>query len=94
MVKGHLYKVPSYHERGYEAKLEVYLDGQLSTTMYVPSANNGGSAEIYYKYNIPEGDHVVTFKFLNKESDSNIVVDNYLVYTSDESKMRTDYAHR
>jgi hypothetical protein len=94
VVKGHLYKVPSYHERGYEAKLEVYLDGQLSTTMYVPSANNGGSAEIYYKYNIPEGDHVVTFKFLNKESDSNIVVDNYLVYTSDESKMRTDYAHR
>ena len=94
VVKGHLYKVPNYHERGYEAKLEVYLDGELSATMYQPSANNGGSAEIFYKFNLPEGDHVVTFKFLNKESDSNIVVDNYLVYTSDEKATITDYAGR
>ena len=92
VVKGHLYKVPNYHERGYEAKLEVYLDGEFSTLMYVPSAYNGSSAEIYYKYNLPEGDHVVTFKFLNKESDSNIVVDGYVVYSSDENKTRADYA--
>lgn len=85
VVKGHLYLVPNYHERGYEAKLEVYLDGRLSSTMYIPSARNGSSAEVYYKYNLPEGRHTVTFKHVNKESDSGVVIDGYLVYTADKS---------
>ncbi len=93
-VAGHLQLVPNYQQRGYVARLEVYLDGEYSTTMYVPSAPNGSSAEIYYKYNLPEGDHVVTFRVLNKESDSNIAVDHYVVYTADKNKTTADYSGR
>ena len=82
VVKYHFYKDPGYVEHACEASVEVYLDGNLSAVMHNPVTGNGASAELYWKYNLPEGKHTVNFKFLNKEDKMNIVIDNYLVYSS------------
>ena len=84
VVKYHFYKDKNYKEHGYEAQVAVYLDGELSAVVSNPSSGMGASAELYYKYNLPEGPHTLTFNFLNKEDGITIVLDNYLVYTGKE----------
>lgn len=86
VVKYHYYKAGDYKAHGFIGDVEVYLDGELSFVARNPMDGNGASAELYYKYNLPEGKHTVTFKFLNKEDKMDIVVDNYLVYSSKERK--------
>lgn len=82
VVSFHYYKSPGYQPRGHVGEVEVYLDGELSKTVSLPMEGNGVVPELYFTYDLPEGGHSLSFKYLNKESDSNIVIDNYLVYSS------------
>lgn len=64
----------------YTAKVEVYLDGQLSETVNLPVDNNSRKQELYYKYNLQNGPHTLTFKWLNPETDKKINLSSYIVY--------------
>ena len=81
VVKSHYYKAPEYVAAGHVGEVEIYLDGKLDKVVKYPVDGNGASTELYQKYNLPVGKHTVEFKYINKEKDSNIVIDNYLVYT-------------
>jgi len=78
----HYFKGSNYVEHDYTGDVEVYLDGKLDKVVHNPIRGNGASAELYWKYNLPDTKHTVSFKFLNKEEDMNIVIDRYLVYSS------------
>ncbi len=86
VIKHHFYKNADYVSHDYTGQVEVYIDGNLDMLMEIPANRNGHgqSAELYWKYNLPEGKHTVTFKFLNKEENMNYVIDSYLVYSSNE----------
>src|SRR5574344_43207 len=79
-------KPKNYQDNGYVAQVEVYLDGQLSTTMKLPLGGNGTTSELYYKYNLPVAPHTVSFKWLNKVDDVDIVVNSAIIY-SDKLKL-------
>lgn len=69
-----------YQEHGYEAEVEIYLDGQYSRTMKLPTDRKAQAQEIYYKYNLEMKDHAVTFKWLNPEKDVNIILTGAVPY--------------
>ncbi len=82
VVKYHNFKGAGYDDTtGYKSEIEIYLDGELSAVAKNPVKGNGGAADLYWKYDLPEGKHTLTFKFLNKQDNMNIVIDNYLVYS-------------
>lgn len=67
-------------DKAYVVNLEVYIDGKLSKTMTLP-ANKNRSDEIFWKYQLPKAEHVVTFKWLNPRKDVTIGVTSALVYS-------------
>ncbi len=82
VVKSHYYKGSGYDDStGYVGEVEIYLDGKLSAVAKNPIKGNGAAPDLYWKYGLPEGEHTLTFKFLNKQDNMNIVIDNYLVYS-------------
>ena len=72
----------SKHDPAYTAEVEVYLDGQLSETVVLPMDNNSRKQELYYKYNLNEGPHTLSFKWLNPEAGKNIDLTSYIVYVN------------
>ena len=66
---------------GYEAKVEVTLDGKVDKTVVLPAANNRRSLELYFKYGLPVGDHKVSFKVLNPDRLHPIEVRSKIVYS-------------
>jgi hypothetical protein len=86
VVKYAFTKPKDYKKFDYSAKVEVYLDGELSKTMDIPMFGNGQTRELYYIYNLPVAPHKVTFKWLNKEEGMDIVVNSAIIY-SDKLKL-------
>jgi hypothetical protein len=54
--------------------------------MKLPLGGNGTTSELYYKYNLPVAPHTVSFKWLNKVDDVDIVVNSAIIY-SDKLKL-------
>lgn len=65
---------------GVVARVEVYLDGELSETVVLPADFHPRKQEMYYKYNLPAGPHTLSFKWLNPGKD-NLIITSYLVYS-------------
>lgn len=66
----------------YTAMVEVTLDGKVVETAVLPMAENRRKQELFYKYNLPEGDHTLSFRWLNPEKDRNIYISSLVTYTS------------
>ena len=77
-------KDKGYKDHGLVGVIETYLDGKLAGTCKNPTKGNGASSEIFYKYNLPEGKHTLTFKFVNKEPGIDVYVHRFLIYTGKE----------
>ncbi len=73
-------------ESGYVAEVEVYLDGTLSETVKLPVGRNARKQELYYKYNLAEGQHELSFKWLNPAPERNIYIGSYIPYVSEPVK--------
>jgi len=71
---------PGYVPHGYEARVEVYLDGKLDETVLLPVGANQFRQEIYYNYEIPDGHHTLSFKWTNPEKGVIIRVTELLPY--------------
>lgn len=77
----------SRHDEGrpgdvYTAQVEVMLDGELSETVILPADLNSRKQELYYKYNLPEGEHTLSFRWLNPMPGRNIWINSCIVYES------------
>ena len=71
----------SRRDPGYTAQVEVWLDGRLVETAVLPMDENSRKQELYYKYNLPDGDHSLSFRWLNPRADKSIELTSYIVYT-------------
>lgn len=64
----------------YVAEIEVYVDGNLMETVYLPVEDRARKLELYYNYDLDEGPHVMTFNWLNPEPDKHIDILGCVVY--------------
>jgi len=67
-------------DRDYVAVAEMYIDGQLVETANLPANYTTRRHELFWKYQLPKGNHVVTFKWLNPVPDVTIRFGEALIY--------------
>jgi len=75
----------------YIAQMEVWIDGKLDKTVSLPMRNTSRRLEPAWKYLLPEGKHHVKLKWLNRDKDYLIRI-NDLVYYS-ENELPNKYYH-
>lgn len=75
-----------YKEHGYEARVECILDGKVDRIVSLPTEQYADTKELYARYNLPLGDHTVSFNWLNKEKDTDILVHGALIYSDKYKK--------
>jgi hypothetical protein len=66
----------------YVAKLEVYIDDKLIETAILPASERQRRNELSWNYQLKDGKHTATFKWLNPQADAKINVENAITYTS------------
>ncbi|MBQ7742956.1 MAG: ADP-ribosylglycohydrolase family protein [Bacteroidaceae bacterium] len=69
-------------DSNYEAQMEVTVDGVVDQVMVFNSDYRRRTDALYWKYDLEEGPHTVTFKLLNPRSDANINANRIFYYTS------------
>ena len=51
----------------YVGEMDVYLDGKKVKTMKLPASYHARSNDLYWNFEMEEGNHVLTFKRLNPQ---------------------------
>ena len=74
-------KASSFKDGDYQAEIEVYLDGELCEVRHLPAGGRAGAPELFYKYDLPVGEHTLTLNWTNKPSDLDIRVSRGIVYS-------------
>ena len=69
------------NDRAYVAEVEVYLDDQLMETAKLPVDQAMRRHELTWKYQLPKGNHKVSFKWLNPIPEASINVSEALIYS-------------
>lgn len=67
------------------AKVEMYIDGQLTETFDLPVKANNRRHEICWKYQLPETKHTIQLKLLNPDPDMRCNLGELLVYSGKAS---------
>jgi len=52
--------------KNYVAQVEMYVDGKIIERAVLPTGKNH-RVDLFWKYQLPEGKHIVTFKWLNPD---------------------------
>jgi hypothetical protein len=69
-------------EKGYVARVEIYIDDQLEETLNLPSNKTlGHRVDLAWKYLMPKGKHSIALKWLNPKKDVHIKVGEMLIYS-------------
>lgn len=68
-------------EDPYVAVLEVYIDGALDETVKMPMKNTSRRLEPDWKYQLAEGSHNVTLKWLNPDPSYEIRINDIVIYS-------------
>lgn len=71
---------------GRAIEVEVCLDGELSETVVLPDDFHSRKQELYYKYNLTDGPHTLSFKLLNPGKEKCILT-SYLVYSDKTERL-------
>lgn len=66
--------------RDYVLEVECYLDGELSKTMRMPLDFTTRAHEIYFKYEIPDGQHKLRLNILNPHELVSLQIDDLISY--------------
>lgn len=74
-------KTSSFKDEDYVAEVDAYLDGKFSRKLILPASGNGQSPEFYFDYNLPVGDHTLTFDWTNRKDGIDIRLSRVLVYS-------------
>ncbi len=70
---------------GYQLRVELYIDGQLSKTMDLPLYFIERAHELFYQYELPEGKHILKLKITNPHDKVYLDVMNMIVYQKKQS---------
>lgn len=65
----------------YVAKVEMYIDGELTETANLPASYTTRRYDLFWKYQLPKGKHTATFKWLNPQNDVSIHFTETVVYS-------------
>lgn len=65
----------------YVARVEMYMDGELVETANLPAASRTRRHDLFWKYQIPKGKHIFTFKWLNPVAGASVRFNEALVYS-------------
>lgn len=65
----------------YVAEVEIYIDGVKDETVYLPMKNTSRRLEPAWKYQMKEGPHEVTLKWINASEDYEIRINDLIVYS-------------
>lgn len=71
-------------EDPYVAEVEIYIDGVKDETVYLPMKNTARRLEPAWKYQLKEGDHEVTLKWINPSKDYEIRINDLIVYSENK----------
>jgi hypothetical protein len=71
----------------YVAKAEMYIDGKLAESVNLPASYTTRRHDLFWKYQLPNGSHTVTFKWLNPEEGASVNFGEALVYA--DAPLRT-----
>lgn len=66
----------------YVAQAEIYIDGQRVETANLPASYTTRRNDLFWKYQLPLGKHVVTFKWLNPQPDSSVNFWDTIIYSN------------
>jgi hypothetical protein len=65
----------------YVAEAEMYIDGKQAESVRLPVSYTTRRHDLFWKFQLPNGKHTVTFKWLNPEKDASIHFGNAVVYS-------------
>lgn len=65
----------------YVAELSVYVDGELVETAKLPVNFTKRRQEMFWKYQLPKGNHIVTVKWNNPEKNVNVHLGEVIIYS-------------
>lgn len=71
-------------DKDYVALVDVFVDGQKAKTMRLPAAKHDRANDIYWNFDLPQGEHEVTLKWLNEQPDVQAIATSYLVFGKDK----------
>lgn len=77
----------------YVAELEVYIDGAFDEKIRMPMKNTSRRLEPDWKYQMEEGEHNVTLKWINPNSDYEIRVNDIVVYSENKVVSNLSKSH-
>jgi hypothetical protein len=69
-------------DKEYSALVEAYIDNKLVETIDLPSDYNKRRHELFWNYQLSEGQHTVSFKWLNPRDDASIRMDEAIIYST------------
>jgi len=67
-------------KQDYVAKMECYVDGKLMETVSLPVNYRIRKNDPYWNYQLPEGKHTISFKWINPEPDVDVELKDIIVY--------------
>ena len=67
-------------KQDYVAKMECYVDGKLMETVKLPVDYRVRKYDPYWNYQLPEGKHTISFKWINPEPDVDVELKDIIVY--------------
>ena len=67
-------------DRAYIAEVEIFVDGQLIEVAKLPANSHDRRLELAWKYQLPDGKHKVSFKWLNPKPGATINASEALIY--------------
>jgi len=65
----------------YVAELEMYIDGQLDEKIKMPMKNTSRRLEPAWKYQLKEGNHTVSLKWINPKPEYEIRINDIMIYS-------------
>lgn len=75
----------------YVAQLEIWIDGKLDKTVNLPMKNTSRRLEPAWKYLLPEGKHQVKLKWLNRDKEYLIRINDIIYYS--EKQLPSKFYH-
>jgi hypothetical protein len=64
-----------YDSKGYEAVVDVIVDGQVNKTVSLPTAGRGQTRELCCVWDLTPGEHKISFDWKNKPANLDLIID-------------------
>ena len=90
VVVGHrMTSAKDFKIEGYEAQIEVSLDGTPDQTVLLPVDSHNRKQEIYHNYDLSDGKHTLDFKWLNPVPGVEVAITYLLPYKARPEEIDT-----